>query len=255
MDTELFTLAVRAASELASPGGIGTLAEYRLHAALKYYVQPDPELHEIKRGGFFCDAVSGNANDASGGVFEIQTRSFERLRRKLEKLLSLGTVTVIYPIVKEKMIINTDPETGELNERKSPKKKNIYSVFDELYKIRDFIPDSNFRLRLISVGASEVRIPNTEPPEKRYRRRPKTYQKAELIPTELFDDVTLSSVSDYKMFIPDTLPEVFFSSDLADAAKLAPSLANKVLYTLTNLSVTERIGRSKSGYLYTLKKI
>ncbi len=250
MDTELFALAIRAASELAAAGGIGTLSEYRLHAALKYYVQPDPEMHEIKRCGFFCDAVSSDGS----GVYEIQTGSFERLRRKLEKLLGYGTVTVVYPIVKEKKLITSNPETGEVSERKSPKKKDIYSVFDELYKIRSFIPDPNFRLRLISVGASEVRIPNSEQPKKRCRRRPKAYQKAELIPTELFGDVTLGCLSDYKMFIPETLPEVFFSADLAKAANITQSLANKVLYTLNNLNVLERLGRSRDGYLYSLKK-
>lgn len=247
MDTELFALAVRAASELPAVKGIGTLSEYRLHSALKYYVQPDPDMHEIRRGGFVCDAEYGDA------VFEIQTKAFERLRRKLDKLLASGTVTVVYPIIKEKLIITTAPHTGESAKRKSPRKGSLYDVFPELYKIRSYLSVPGFHLRLLSVGVTELRISGSPQNKKSRRRRPKEYRKAEIIPSQLFDDITLTCPDDYRIFLPKELPELFFSRDLARTAGISMQLAGIVLLILYDLKIIERLGRCKEGYLYTQK--
>ena len=49
-----------------SAGGVGTLGERTLHAALKYYLQPDPAFHEIKVGRWVADIQD------SWGITEIQ---------------------------------------------------------------------------------------------------------------------------------------------------------------------------------------
>ena len=132
MNTELFSLAIAAALRIPT-SGIGTLAEKKIHATLKYYVQPDKDKHEIKFNGGVADALSED------GVYEIQSKCFYRLAKKLEILLNGGTVTVVYPIVAEKILYLTDIETGETTIKKSPKRGSVYDVFPELYGIRQFI--------------------------------------------------------------------------------------------------------------------
>ena len=79
IDTERFLQARKEAlGRVGGAGGIGTLSEKALHAALKSYYEPDFESREVKVGGFVADIVGEN------GIIEIQTRGFDRLGRKLD---------------------------------------------------------------------------------------------------------------------------------------------------------------------------
>lgn len=58
MDTERFLQARKEAlGRVGGAGGIGTLSEKALHAALKSYYEPDFESREVKVGGFVADIV------------------------------------------------------------------------------------------------------------------------------------------------------------------------------------------------------
>lgn len=93
MDRNRFQQACMQAREsLHGQNGIGTLGEKTLHAALKAYYEPDAESHEIKIGRYIADIVGEN------GIIEIQTRSFDKLRKKLEAFLSVAHVSVVYPV-------------------------------------------------------------------------------------------------------------------------------------------------------------
>ena len=142
IDTERFLQARKEAlGRVGGAGGIGTLSEKALHAALKSYYEPDFESREVKVGGFVADIVGEN------GIIEIQTRGFDRLGRKLGVFLEAARVTVVYPVVPKRGLCWVDPETGEIFEkRKSPKKGAAYDVFPELYKIKNQLMHPNFRL-------------------------------------------------------------------------------------------------------------
>ena len=142
IDTERFLQARKEAlGRVGGAGGIGTLSEKALHAALKSYYEPDFESREVKVGGFVADIVGEN------GIIEIQTRGFDRLSRKLDVFLEAARVTVVYPVVPKRGLCWVNPETGEISEkRKSPKKGAAYDVFPELYKIKNQLMHPNFRL-------------------------------------------------------------------------------------------------------------
>lgn len=241
MDNELFALAVEAALRIPT-SGIGTLSEKKVHAALKYYVQPDNTKHEVKLNGFVSDALS------DVGVFEIQTREFYRLSKKLERLLENITVTVVYPIISEKTLYLTDSETGEVTVRKSPKRMNVYNVFGELYAIRKFIASKNLRLRLITLAAEEHRVIKART-SKRGRKKVEALS-SETVPTEIYDDITLSAAEDYAKLLPYDLPTPFTSADIASACRCSRSYASVMLLVLTELKVVERIGKTGKSYLY-----
>ena len=124
--------------------GIGTLSEKTLHAALKAYYEPDDESREVALGGFVADIVGEE------GIIEIQTRSFERLRGKLEAFLEAARVTVVYPVAVERQLRWIDPETGEVLPPRGSTKKGIpFDVLPELYKIKPLLthPTSGCALR------------------------------------------------------------------------------------------------------------
>ena len=110
--------------------GIGTLGEKSLHSVIKHYISPNEDTHEIKCGRFVADIL------ADGRIFEVQTRGFYHLQKKLEYFLPLYRVTVVYPIPEKKWLCWIDEETGECSApRKSPLKGTVYQAFFELYKI------------------------------------------------------------------------------------------------------------------------
>ncbi len=246
MDKELFELAIAASENIVEKNSsIGTKSELHVHSALKYYLQPDLAMHEIKRLGFICDAVTED------GVIEIQTASFGNLKRKLEKLLPENIFTVVYPVVKTKVIITTNSETGEMTERKSPKKAGIYSVFGELCKISEYVAHPNFRLKIITLGVKEYRIRFPEKIRSKNRRsRSKNYVKTARIPTELVEETDINSREEYKRFIPECLDETFYSSNVAEIAKIKRSEACALLKFLNDIGLVSRIDRSRAGYLY-----
>lgn len=78
---------------VSSRNVIGVLSEKMLHSVIKRFIEPNEVLQEVKVCGYYDDIK----NDA--GIFEVQTRSFNRLRAKLTSYLETERVTVVYSIL------------------------------------------------------------------------------------------------------------------------------------------------------------
>ena len=93
MDKDRFILArEKVLSGEMGKNGIGTLGEKTLHAVIKNYLEPREELQEVRVNGYVADICRENQ------IWEVQTRNFNTLRRKLEAFLPEYKVTVVYPI-------------------------------------------------------------------------------------------------------------------------------------------------------------
>ena len=135
--------------------GIGTLSEKTVHAVLKNYYAPDETQHEIPVEGCVADIFNGKE------IIEIQTRSFDRMRPKLERFLPLYPVTIVYPIPYSKHVFWIDEETGEISGgRKSPLKGSPYLAFKELYRIKAYLQDPNLTIRLTFLNMEEYKLLN-----------------------------------------------------------------------------------------------
>lgn len=94
-------------------------------------------------------------------IIEIQTRSFDRMRPKLERFLPLYPVTIVYPIPYCKHVFWIDEETGEISGgRKSPLKGSPYLAFKELYRIKAYLQDPNLTIRLTFLNMEEYKLLN-----------------------------------------------------------------------------------------------
>ncbi len=223
--------------------GIGTLGEKTLHAVLKNYYEPHTENHEIKVGGFVADIVGEN------GVIEIQTRDFSKLRRKLENFLEFCNVTIVYPIPQIKHLSWMDMETGELtNKRKSPKKGKIHDVIPELYKIKYALDNPRINLCLVMLEVEEIRYLNGWSKDKK-----KGSSRCDRIPTRLIDEVHINSINDYRVFLPQTLPNEFTSLDYSKHCKITRTVAQTALNIFTYLEIIERIGKNGNTIIYRIK--
>ena len=220
--------------------GIGTLSEKTVHAVLKNYYAPDTDMHEIPIENFVADIFTGTE------IIEIQTRSFQVMRRKLDAFLKIYPVTIVYPIPHVKWLSWIDEESGEMSpKRKSPKKGNPYVAFKELYKIRPFLKNENLRFRFALIDMEEYRLLNGWSKDKK-----RGGERFDRLPLRLEDEVVLDSARDYLQLLPLELAEEFTSADFAKLVKIPRQLAGTVLLVLWQLGLVERVGKVGNRYLY-----
>lgn len=220
--------------------GIGTLSEKTVHAVLKNYYAPDTDMHEIPIENFVADIYTGSE------IIEIQTRSFDRMRKKLDAFLPLYPVTIVYPIPHIKWLSWIDEETGEASpKRKSPKTGKVYHAFKELYRIRPYLSHPNLRLRFALIDMEEYRLLNGWSRDKK-----KGSERFDRIPVKFVEEVCMERKEDYMQLIPYELPEPFTAKEFAKYAKIDAGLARTVLLLLTDLAIVSRVGKSGNSYLY-----
>lgn len=251
--------------------GIGTLSEKTVHSVLKYYFAPDEKFHEQKIGTFVADIC------IDGEIYEIQTKQFYLMKRKLDYFLKEHEVTIVYPVslentlhwvecdentISEKTLDNSSaeeisPSCTNLSEirnrhittsRKTRKKGMPYLFFQELYGIKDFLHHPNLHFILAIMSTEEYRLLDGYGPQKKIRAT-----KTDKAPVQLLDLITIRTPADYKQLIPEGLPEEFTSDIFGKKAGIGRSLAGTALNILYEMDVVERIGKSGNAYIYRIK--
>jgi hypothetical protein len=220
---------------------IGTLSEKTIHAVIKNYLAPDTSSHEIKIGNFYADIL----NDQ--GIIEIQTRNFDKLRRKLEVFLELKPVTIVYPIPYIKMLRWVNEETGEISPpRKSPKKGSPYIIFPELYKIKNYLLHPNLKLHIILMDLEEYRLLNGWSKDKK-----KGSTRSDGIPSKLVEEIYIKDITEYEKLIPPGLNENFTTMDFRKVTGLSQKYAFSALNILNYVGAIKKVGKKKQAYLYS----
>ena len=218
-------------------GGIGRLSEKYIHRTLKYYLEPDESKHEIE----YLGSVADIRNEE--GITEIQTRAFEYLAPKLKKFLKEDKVTLVCPIIKTKYITTLTEDGEVISRKKSPMQKGLSDVAIELYKIKEFILDKNLEIRLIFLAAEADRtlISNTS--------RPK-YKKGRVYPCEILEEITLREIDDFRILLPDALPEKFLRSEYNKAIKERTKFSYYALKLCEHLGFVKQVGKRGNAFIY-----
>ncbi len=224
--------------------GIGTYGEKTVHAIFKNYYEPEEDKQEIPIDRYIADIFNGQE------IIEIQTRQFERMRKKLEAFLSIYPVTIVYPIPREKWLIWIDEESGELTaRRKSPKKGNPYHAFKELYRIKMYLKNPNLKLKLVLTDIEEYRLLNGWSKD-----RKKGSTRYDRIPLNIIGETQIERPEDYMQFVPTQLEEAFTVKEFAREAHIPQKLAGTVIHILHYVGTIERIGRKGNAFIYQLKE-
>ncbi|MCR5791943.1 MAG: hypothetical protein K6G65_02130 [Lachnospiraceae bacterium] len=223
--------------------GIGTLGEKTIHAVLKEFMEPREECQEVKVGTFYADIKNEE------GIIEIQSRSFNALRKKLSYFLEQEKVTIVYPVPYVKWLYWMNPETGELSKkRKSPKKGTPYEILRELYRIKPFLKHENLSLCIVLMDMEETRMLNGWSQDKK-----KGSTRYDRIPTRLEEIITIKTLQDYKKLIPESLKykkEGFLVKDYAKATGLSASKAGTAVNVLREVGAISLIGKQGKAYVY-----
>ena len=242
MDQAQWDRAVEAAKQQRKTTGIGTLGERTLHSVLKYYFEPDPDYHEISVDSFVADIATPD------GIIEIQTRGFDRLRRKLDAFLQHSPVTVVYPIPVVKYLVWIDPATGEsTSRRKSPRRGSTLDAAAELYKIKPALTHPNLKICLVLLEMEEYRLKNGWSSDGK-----KGSTRCERIPRTLYNEIWLRTPADYASLLPSSLPDTFTTATLSQAIGQNRSRCQTFLHLLHYIGAAERVGKQGNAYVYRL---
>ncbi len=243
-DSDMFNVAIDTVmNNNKERTSIGLLGEKTLHSVIKHYLSPDTSKHEIKVGSFYADICDGCEH-----IFEIQTRSFNLLRKKLEYFLPMGyDVTVVYPIPNKKWLMWLDPQTGEVsNKRLSPKKGSIYDIIKELYKIKMFLRYNNLSFRIMFIDCEELRLKDGYA-----RGGKKGSHRIERIPVSLVNEVEFGGKLGYNLFLPDDIKKEFTSSDASKLLGIRRDRASTLLNILCAVGEISLIGKQGRCNLYS----
>ena len=226
----------------ASSCGVGTLSEKLVHRALKFFEEPNEEHHEIEVLGSIADIKN------SGGITEIQTRAFEKLRGKLSRFLPEYPVTLVHPLINAIYVNYVDEKTGEVvRQRKSTRRDTLNRAACELYKIADLLPHPNLCVKIVFLDLCDVRPEGV----KRAWTKSKIIERA---PCALKSTLTLREVSDYRAFLPEGLEGTFTASELGKKIRLDSRRTHNTLSLLLSLGIIERVGKEGRAFLYKAVK-
>ena len=232
----------RPKEELLISAGVGTLSEKYLHAVFKYYHEPDPDFHEVGIGRFTADICRDK------DIIEIQTRALKRLREKLEYYISEGYyTTVAYPVPHKKWISWLDPGTGEISpRRRSPKTGTAYDSIYELYNIKDYLSSGQVQVVLELVDVWDIK--NTDGYGRGRKHRA---TRNDRIPLELYDEIILSEPEDYRIFLPEALPDTFTRKDYTKLTHLDGLALSGAIKILEEMGLIELVGKDGNKFIYT----
>ena len=220
---------------------IGVLGEKSLHANLKqWYFQPGDRLEQVI-DGFHIDIVRNRL------LIEIQTQNFSSIKRKLEALLKQFAVRLVLPIAKEKWIVRVAKDgTTQLGRRKSPKKGNIFQLFEELVSVPSLIKDRNFSIEVLFTLEEEIR---RDDGLGSWRRKGWSIADRRLL--EVVNSHIFEKSSDFLTLIPPFLPDPFSTKELAEYTNQPRWLAQKMAYCRRKMGAVEAEGKSGNSILYT----
>jgi predicted transcriptional regulator len=213
---------------------IGTKNESSLHKALKAIYVGKKGMTEIKINGFVCDGITFDDE-----IIEIQTGSFKPLYKKLSILCKKYCIKIVHPIILKKNIHLFDKNNLKTSLRKSPKKGNVYDLFDALVYAPAIALLPNIRIELVLVDIDEIRKQDG----KGYWRR-RGISIIDKILKEKRGQLILSRLKDYKQFIPFKKNEIFSITKLSQKVNIPYNSAAMCIYVLRKLGLIKDAGKN-----------
>ncbi len=218
--------------------GIGVYAESALHASLKRHYAGPEDCFEVPLEGRIVDLI--RRLPKGDEVVEIQTRRLDKIASKVLALAKGHRVRVVHPVCARTVISRVSPETGELlSERKSPKRGDFYSVFDELVRAPSLIGARNVTIEVLLVGCREIRCRDGTGS---WRRRGDRIIERAL--EEVLESRCMKGRSDWLALIPRGLEAPWTSASLGKALGIDADRARKILYSYARAGLIRETGKS-----------
>ena len=220
---------------------IGTLSEKSLHSSLKDWYAQSGDHMEAEVNGFHIDIIRDDL------LIEIQTTNFSSLKRKLKKLIENHPLRLVFPIAQEKWIVRLAADgVTQIGRRKSPKKGNLFHLFEELVSIPNLIRHPNFSLEVLLIQEEEVRCDDGTGSWRRKGLRIADHRLIEVLDQHIFKEP-----SDLLALIPPDLTDPFSTKELGNGINQPRWIAQKMAFCLRSMGVLDIVGKNGNSLLYS----
>lgn len=221
--------------------------KFKIAAAEKYGAQTEQSV-----GQYICDALAPD-----GTITEIQTGSFAHIRAKLADVLKTHRVRLIYPLITSVRLEYRDEDGRLVSRRKSPVKRGIYHIFDELTALYTVLPHPNFSFEAVETSAVKIRIKTAEPVQSanKRRRRKKDWLASDTDIETIGASRVFYSARDYLKLLPKNLMRDFRAKDvraLIEEPAVSSRQINEMLWLFVKLNLVARTGKRGKSFLYSL---
>ncbi|MDR0290100.1 MAG: hypothetical protein LBI06_04125 [Treponema sp.] len=221
---------------------IGTRHESSLHRDLKFSYAGLGGQTEAEVGSFVADGIN-----AQGEFIEVQTGSFGPLKKKAKEFSLMGNVRIVHPIIVNKYIEVFGEDGKRKYRRKSPRKGNIWDVFDALVHAPELPLIAGLSIELAVIDAVEIRVRDGKGS---WRRKGISIKDRAI--SACHERITLNGLADYLRFVPFKRREEFTARLLEKKAGISIHAARKALYVLARLKVVEQIGKQRNSFIYRI---
>jgi len=137
----------------------------------------------------------------------------------------------------------------EIGRRKSPKKGNLFHLFEELVSIPDLIRHPNFSLEVLLIQEEEVRCDDGTGSWRRKGLRIVDHRLIEVLDQHIFKEPF-----HLLALIPPDLTDPFSTKELAEGIDQPRWIAQKMAYCLRNMGIIEIVGKNGNSLLYSASK-
>lgn len=178
-------------------------------------------------------------------LIEIQTASFAAMARKLDHLLAGWRIRIVHPIAVETVLHKPGARP-----RRSPKRGDLYSLFDELVSLPTLLDHPNLAIEVVLVSVDKHQVPDPRLARGRGGWRTVDRSLREVRAQHRFD-----TVADLLALVPPGLPARFTTADLARAAGTTIDRARKMAYCLRANDLFQVLGRTRQGVNYQVREL
>lgn len=184
-------------------------------------------------------------------LIEIQTTSFAAMGRKLDRLLAEYRMVIVHPIAVETYLHKQHElpggEVRTAKARRSPKRNDLYGLFDELVSMPTVLDHPHLEVEVVLVV-----VDKTQREDPTLRRNRGGWRTIDRSLREIKSRHRFATVDDLATLVPDDLPTVFTTAELATALGTSRAKAQKMAYCLRANGVIDPLRRTKRGIEYRM---
>ncbi len=234
----------------AETNRINLYSEYSLHDQLKRLAAGPCGRIEVAIEGKIADALRSD-----GEIVEIQTGSLNPIVAKAEFWSLRGyRQRIQIPLAARKTIVRIRQGSGELvSRRKSPKKEDIWSVFDRLIRASGILRLPRLVIELVYVEMEEIRLLLEEPVRRGRFLRPYATEDRNLI--TVIESREFKGSGDWLALLPPNDDGYWTSASLGKAAGIGSARARKILYVFAKAGFLEEIPSESKAKRYSTAAI
>jgi hypothetical protein len=215
---------------------INLYSEYSLHDQLKRRAAGPGGRIEVCIEGKIADALRPD-----GEIVEIQSGALSALLDKAGFWSGRGyRQRIQIPLAGQKIIVKIRQNSGEIiSRRRSPKKEELWSVFDRLVRASSLLSLPGLVIELVYIEMEEIRTVLEEPV--RRGRFLKSYATVDRNLVAVRESREFASPADWLALLPENKDGYWTSTSLGKAAGIGSARARKLLYTFSRAGIIEQI--------------